>query len=218
MSRKERLSSADYSKTIKRLVEKFEGPEGEEWLREIELDLRNGLKSAVSEPTEENEVLSFQKLAVSIKCSEFSARDFFVDVEQGIQPDNIRMKINMVLQNHIQKSPIESDILDEDLGVYLVQQTSSTEVIRSKMGEDKDISVVLYSIAEFLKLQPNGQEGFLLNNHLSNVFFYIPYPGKIWTIEVHYDSTHQWWDIIAEPVNPVKNYAKGNQVVIPRKV
>jgi hypothetical protein len=134
----------------------------------------------------------------------FKAADFFR--EKG-QPDGIKLWLGDTFKTQFLKGSgkIELDVPATTLNAYKLTEASVDGPIIAALGGNDAAKTSLTYMAQLIKVQPKGEEGVLLTNGWSNIFYVEDDNGGLWAVACYWYSTVRVWDVDAAPVTyPIK--------------
>jgi hypothetical protein len=113
-----------------------------------------------------------------------------------------------------------------DLGVRSVESAPERLYVASLLKEDaydRDIRrelpenhlSTLEDVAGFIKAQPDGKEGFLLNNGYANIFYVEGKNGEVFVVSVSWSSGSREWDVLDWSLGGDGDWSSDNYVVCP---
>ena len=129
----------------------------------------------------------------------FVAIDFF---KEESQPDGIDFWFGKILKTNFLKGngKIELDVPALPLNVYTLTATAEDGRILAALGGNDVAKTNFAYVAQLIKAQPKGQEGVLLTNGFSNIFYVEDANGELWAVRCSWSPGGRLWSVGAGPV------------------
>lgn len=107
---------------------------------------------------------------------------------------------------------VETDVPEATLNVYRLLKSSLDGPIIAELGE-QIAEITLAQMFELLKRQGCGQQGVLITNGYTNVFYVRDAKGVLWAVGCLWVSGCGGWDVFAYSITDPDRWSGGLQVV-----
>ncbi|MEK7555082.1 MAG: hypothetical protein AAB518_03825 [Patescibacteria group bacterium] len=138
--------------------------------------------------------------------SDFVAADHFkVDISA-----NARVKIAWISKNFTDHflGKIERDVSATSMRVYRLLESPPDDLIIVVLGRCRD--TMLAHLCKLLEKQPNGENGRLLTNRKTNIFYIRDIAGALWAVDACWNGGG--WFVGASSVEGPSGWFVGSQV------